>query len=410
MGVKMDKLKKIWCIILCATIVFLSLGDVTSVYAGQSNNASNPEEYEYYTEIGVTLGYFGYESNESIYCSQILDVATQEDTDETAMMVFDGDETIGMLTKQEIDGNIIYSFIYNNFEELDEIVDEGKEITLVNDDDQLLCVSDDNVKVLIDSNTDNEQEKLNEVFNKVKKQKVKGIKVKKEKLPKDVLFEADEKYEVDFIARQYNSNTSEINNIVTNKFYVNDRYHTAYYQINVPFVKNDKKVINDDGLCWAAVGASLSKYFKKTDYGAFDVYAKLKMRYFNEPDNEPVGIFKWETRMFSMLGLKIETIPNRKMSYNEVIECLSKGRPIDIGVTRYVNREIENAHAIILCGTFACLSDGRYYYVYMDPNVKGYVVNSIISATVTTDYGTTFYYTNGQVNYNNWDNSYIVYK
>ncbi len=409
MGVKMDKLKKIWCMILCATIVFLSLGDVTSVYAGQSNNASNPEEYEYYTEIGATLGYFGYESNESIYCSQILDVVTQENTEETAMMVFDGDETIGMLTKQEIDGNIIYSFIYNNFEELDEIVDEGKEITLVNNDEQLLCVADDNVEVLIDSNADNEQKKSNEVLEKVKKQKIKGNKVKKEKIPKDVSFEVDEKHEVDFGAKQFNGNTSEINNIVTNKLYVNDRYHTAYYQLNIPFVKNEKKVINDDGLCWAAAGASLSKYFKKTDYDAFEVYSKLKMRYFNEPENEPDGIFKWETRMFSMLGLRWETIA-RKMSYNEVIECLSKGRPIDIGVGRYVNGKSEYSHAIILCGTFACLTDDRYYYVYVDSNVKGYVVNSIIPSTKDTNYGTTFYYTAAGLKFNNWYNSYIVYK
>ncbi len=45
----MDKLKRVWCIILSATIVFLSLGDVTSVYA---DNTNDPEEYEYYTEIG----------------------------------------------------------------------------------------------------------------------------------------------------------------------------------------------------------------------------------------------------------------------------------------------------------------------------------------------------------------------
>ncbi len=88
MGVKMDRVKKVWCIVLCVTIVFLSLGDVTSVYAGQSNNANDSEEYEYYTEIGATLGYFGYESNESIYCSQILDVVTEDDIDETTMMVF----------------------------------------------------------------------------------------------------------------------------------------------------------------------------------------------------------------------------------------------------------------------------------------------------------------------------------
>ncbi len=83
---------------------------------------------------------------------------------------------------------------------------------------------------------------------------------------------------------------------------------------------------------------------------------------------------------------------------------------MDISVCRYVNGEITNAHEIILCGTFAYLVDGRYYYVYMDPNVKGYVVNSIIPVTKDTNSGTTFYYTNGKINYNNWYNSYIIYK
>ncbi len=201
------------------------------------------------------------------------------------MMVFEGDETIGMLTKQTIDGNTIYSFIYNNFEELDDVVEEGKEITLINDDNQLLCVADGDVEIIIENNSEM-LETSDKVLAKLEKQKNKGKKVKKEKLPKDISFEVDERHQFDNLATEYNSGTSQINDIITNKFYINDRYHTSYYQINVPF----------------------------------DVYSKLKLRYYNESDNEPIGIFKWQSRMYEMLGLVKETIWS-KMSYNDVVDC-----------------------------------------------------------------------------------------
>ncbi len=349
-----DMLKRVWCIILSVTIILLSVGDVTSVYANEINN---PEEYEYYTEIGATLGYFGYESNESIYCSQILDVLTEEYTDETAMMVFEGDETIGMLTKQVIEGNIMYSFIYSNFEELDEIVDDGKEITLVNDDDKLFCVTDDNVEVIIEKNTDSDLEMSIDVLNAITKQKINGNMVKKEKLPNNISFDVDEKYEVDDITEGYNNNTSQWGNISTNGCYTNDRYHAYYYKLNVPYVKNDE----------------------------------------------------WYPKMLSLLGIKYHFY-DRKLSYNEVVASLKQGRPIKIGIYRYENNIYKMGHAVVLCGTFACLIDGNYYYVYMDPNINGYVVNSVIESTRETSTGTTFYYKVGGCEFNNWCNSYSVYK
>ncbi len=405
----MEKLKKICCIILTALVILLSIAEATTtVYAGQYDYINDSEEYEYYNEIGATLGYFGYDSNESIYCSQILDVATEGKIEETAMMVFEGDETIGILTKQVIDDDILYSFVYSDFVELDEIVDEGKEIILINSEDKLVYVSDDNVEILIDSSIENHMETPNNIIEKFEKNQIKGVKVKKEKLPKEVSLEIDEKYDVNNIETQSNSDTSQKKNIVTNHFYVNDRYHSAYYQLNVPYVKNDNNGLegkDKKGLCWAATGASLSRYFKKTDFDTYDIFAKLKIRY----GGIPIGTTGWYSRMFDMLGLRYEE-KNRKLSYNEVIESLSKGRPIDMLLSRYENGEFVYGHSIILCGTFVYLGDSKYYYVYVDSNVKGYVVNSIIPSTKDTATGTTFYYTDGTDLYNNWYYSYMVFK
>lgn len=118
---------------------------------------------------------------------------------------------------------------------------------------------------------------------------------------------------------------------------------------------------------------------------------------------DPVGDNVWYKRMLNVLGLKYNFY-ERKLSYNEVLSSLKNGRPIKIGISNSTS-----AHATILCGTFLYLDDAKYYYVYRDSNNPGYIVNSIIESTRTTNYGTTFYF-NIMGNYNNRNNSYVVYK
>lgn len=114
--------------------------------------------------------------------------------------------------------------------------------------------------------------------------------------------------------------------------------------------------------------------------------------------------------MYGFLNLKYNYY-ERKLSYTEVVNNLKKNRPMQLRLSRYINGTNEGAHAIALCGTFLSLIDNHYYYVYRDPNVSGFVVNSIIESTRLTSSGTTFYYNNGVGNrYNNWYGTFVVYK
>ena len=389
-------IKRISAILFSIFILWIEMSQTSVVFASQNEEINNDfiNEESCYEEVGYILGYFGYESNEEIYCSQLLDIENEND-DSKAMLVFEDEDIIGLLSTSVIDDEVIYSFIYNDFEELNNTNFLEKEVAIANIDENIVFITDDNEEIIVYEENGNNNTKETDLiqYDKIETESIELV-----PLPQDVIKEIDIVASADdTIYEESNTDTSKYTDVTMDTSYANDRYHTAYYMINVPYVSNDK--VNDSGLCWAATGASLSNYFKRTNYTARNIYDNLNKKY----TGEPVGSNEWYKRMLSMLGLKYNFY-ERKLSYNEVYSSLKSGRPIKIGIS-----DGSVAHAIILCGTFIYLNDAKYYYVYRDPTFSGYIVNSIVESTRTTNSGTTFYFKVSGL-YNNWNNSYIVYK
>lgn len=384
--------------------IMLAIINISPVYAEQMSYeaAVSEENTGFYEEVGSMLGYFGYDESESIYCSQLLDVIT-EDKDEKAMLVFEEEEIVGLLLGTDINGETLYSFIYNDFEELSENVKEGNEIALVSNDEQLVCVSDDEIELLA-----GDKEELSDTIEEINNmEKVECEKIKKIPLPDNISFEVNEKQmpikEEGIAYEEINNNLNEYKNVVTDAKIAIDRYHTSYKLLNVPWLVNENSDYGK-GLCWTAAGAMISRYYGKGNYTAKSLYRKLKNSY----NKEPVGTKDWFNTMFAALNLRYN-VYDRKLSYDEVFTELKKNRPITVSLRRYINGKHMGAHSVVLCGSFCYLADAKYYYVYRDSNVNGYVVNSIISSTLQTKTGSTFYYV-GADDYNNWDMTHVVYK
>lgn len=94
--------------------------------------------------------------NEEIYCSQLLDIENEND-DSKAMLVFEDNDIIGLLSTSVIEDEVLYSFIYNDFEELNNTNILEKEVAVANIDETIVFITDDNEEIVIYEENNNDE-------------------------------------------------------------------------------------------------------------------------------------------------------------------------------------------------------------------------------------------------------------
>lgn len=285
-------IKRVICILSIGLIIFSNFLNTVYVFAEVDNmiEDNSQKKYEYYYRVGSILEYFGCEHDE-IYCSQLLEIVSDKEIDQTAFFIFNQDDVIGLMEITETESGEMCTFIYDDFDDLGENINNGENVVLVNTEEQLVCVVDDNMEVLIENTTTNKEIVLDNVTDLIDKQAIEQLEIEKEKLPNDVEYEISNVYLTEEVADEENNNTSEWNNIIIGSSYSKDRYHSAYYMLGLPYVPNDTSD-NNRGLCWAASGASIANYLKRSTYTARSIYNNLKKKY----NAEPVGTTDWEKK------------------------------------------------------------------------------------------------------------------
>lgn len=155
--------KQLSAIFLSIFILWIEMSHASVVFASQNAASQNEEisndfinEETCYEEVGHILGYFGYESNEEIYCSQLLDTENEND-DSKAMLVFEDNDIIGLLSTSVIEDEVLYSFIYNDFEELNNTNILEKEVAVANIDETIVFITDDNEEIVIYEENNNDE-------------------------------------------------------------------------------------------------------------------------------------------------------------------------------------------------------------------------------------------------------------
>ena len=164
--------------------------------------------------------------------------------------------------------------------------------------------------------------------------------------------------------------------------------------------------INNQGICWAATGASIINYKRggTVKCNARKVYYDLKKKY----NADPVGNIQWEKRTWEYYAISMKYVEH-KLSFTDVLYLMESHKPVFCSFLHNEENSAKNyAHAVALCGCYYRTDLQRYYYVYMDPNMpmngeNVYVVNHIFPSELNGNTGYKFYYNpgNGDI-YNNW--------
>lgn len=235
---------------------------------------------------------------------------------------------------------------------------------------------------------------------KLKKQKFSDI-------SKNVKLNSDE-YEIETASINDSEYTTDFSYIGTHKkkyeTIKNTKNTLMLYTTKLDLIANGE--INNQGICWAATGASIINYKRggTVKCNARKVYYDLKKKY----NADPVGNIQWEKRMWEYYAISMKYVEH-KLSFTDVLYLMESHKPVFCSFLHNEENSAKNyAHAVALCGCYYRTDLQRYYYVYMDPNMpmngeNVYVVNHIFPSELNGNTGYKFYYNpgNGDI-YNNW--------
>lgn len=235
-------------------------------------------------------------------------------------------------------------------------------------------------------------------------------KLKKRKfsdISKNVKLNSDE-YEIETASINDSEYTTDFSYIGTHKkkyeTIKNTKNTLMLYTTKLDLIANGE--INNQGICWAATGASIINYKRggTVKCNARKVYYDLKKKY----NADPVGNIQWEKRMWEYYVISMKYVEH-KLSFTDVLYLMESHKPVFCSFLHNEENSAKNyAHAVALCGCYYRTDLQRYYYVYMDPNMpmngeNVYVVNHIFPSELNGNTGYKFYYNpgNGDI-YNNW--------
>ena len=276
------------------------------------------EELENYLAIDNTITYG------TIKVSSPISVVNSEDEEARTYFVTNNDKYIGMLTVTVVNGQFYSSFMFDESEEIDNIIMNNIPFAMVKYDNALVFQTENNLTSISRSNSINTR-----------------------------VLQNNELSSITF-------NTLDI--VLMNK--KNARRDAGYFvSLQVPYVANASSP-KGNGLCWAASIAAVSNYKKNTSYTAMDIYNGLANEYLLVPYGTPI----WARRGYKYCGMSFSATAGMKMEvlYNK----LSNNNPVITSFFRETD-DGELGHSVV-CRYF---SGGDEYamYGFMDPNFSNTV-------------------------------------
>lgn len=240
---------------------------------------------------------------------------------------FDGTENIASLLVYSYDDQYCSSFYMSNYKAINQILDSGENIILGCSNDCLLMFTDDDVYILENPN--------------------------------------------DHTVYINSSNAVPINGMPLSQateLSVAPQGRLRYYNLSVPFVKNDSSPLSGTGLCWAACLASKINYEKGTSLTAIDIWNTCWDRASNEDTVDPEGTDLWVKTAASEYGISIQT-QSGQMNTNQITSRLRQKDPAIAVISGKNSSNKEVGHAILL-NSFD--EDADFYELsFMDPNEAG---------------------------------------
>lgn len=335
-------------VLVVLSMLLLSTGSALAEDTSEKNGF-----YAEFTErdnelINQSLNYLGYDSAGRVYRTAFMEVEGQ---DNVVSLLYDDEQLIGEYVKLETEDGTYESFIIDNCDTLYELFTEEKPMvngTIVNlPASEAIEIQD--VEIVETASTAAIQ-------------------------PGD--------YElIDHAPANYLVGTASQGEIVL-----------------ISNVSNDVSPDTGLGICWAAGGASVINYYKGSGISALYVYNYVKSKL----GATPYGTIADIKNMFGFFNIGYLS-RSGKLSYSELLACLSKGSPVYSMISRYDAGGNRFGHVVVLCGAFRISTS--YGYIFMDPNVNSKYVLNYMDYSVISNTSTTFSYNNGTRLYTKWENT-----
>lgn len=378
--------------IMFAILSVLLMANMKNVNAGQVQKNDKSVAIE---ELGGYLSGVDCQKNDKVEISQSFNVENSKNKS-SIFFVKVADEEIGAINVTEYEGKKLTSFLYSeNFfndigEERISVESNGNGLSLHSKKETKVVTGENAGKTIRKNNSDR----------KLKKRKFSDI-------SKNVKLNSDE-YEIETASINDSEYTTDFSYIGTHKkkyeTIKNTKNTLMLYTTKLDLIANGE--INNQGICWAATGASIINYKRggTVKCNARKVYYDLKKKY----NADPVGNIQREKRMWEYYAISMKYVEH-KLSFTDVLYLMESHKPVFCSFLHNEENSAKNyAHAVALCGCYYRTDLQRYYYVYMDPNMpmngeNVYVVNHIFPSELNGNTGYKFYYNpgNGDI-YNNW--------
>ncbi|MCM1307906.1 MAG: hypothetical protein NC223_04840 [Butyrivibrio sp.] len=364
----MKKMSKFAAIAVTSALLMQSFTGI--VYASETEAENVPEDTFFeeasdYEEINYSLNYLGYDSEDTIYCTDYIkaEASAESGMDTRVAVVYTDTEMIGEYVKTYC-----------------EAADETRTCFLVENNEEVFEVLTGNESGSIEVSTDGESVELSVDYDCAEQEELEAEE-----------FELRE-YQVEIntpkLPKYYPTYVSEIEMIIKNT------PGAEGYLVKVKNVPNES-LSNGIGLCWAACGASIVNYFMGTNYTAKTMYDRVE----SVISGTPAGTILNMKAMFDVCLLKYSGKAG-KLTYSNVSAQHKKGSPVMCclyGEDRQKNNAEEN-HVVVLCGSFKISTS--YGYVYMDPNeYSRLIINYMDYSQITSSSNDLYYYGGGSIFY-----------
>ena len=345
-------------------VTFMLLGQYFTgiVYASETDSANvsdnaSPEETSDYEEINYSLNYLGYDSEDTIYCTDYIEASGASGMDTKVAVLYTDTEMIGEYVKT-------YS----------EETDETRTCFLVENNEDVFEALTGGESGSIEISVDGESIELTVDYDETEQEDIEAEEFELREYQVDITTQFNHKY--------YPTTASDVEMMLK---------ITSGADGAIVKVKNVENYTLSNGaaLCWAACGASIVNFIMGTNYSAESMFNKVNAAI----SGTPTGTVANMKAMLDICLLKYSSKAG-KLTYNSVSAQHKKGSPIMCCMLGMDEKKREEyRHVVVLCGSFH-ISDS-YGYVYMDPNVHNKLVINYMNYSQIMSTSDELYYYGG---------------
>ena len=332
------------------------------VYASENDSADAAtgtvaEESSDYEEINYSLNYLGYDSEDTVYCTDYIEAFDVSGMDTKVAVLYTDTEMIGEYVKtySEETGETKTCFLVENNEEVLEALTGGENGSID------VSVDGESIELTVDYD-EGEQEEIGAEEFELREYQV------------DITTPINDAY--------YPTTASDV------EMMLRITSGAEGYLVKVKNVENDK-VYTGDYICWAACGASIVNFFTGMYYTARNIFDKVD----GVVSGAAKGTIANMKAMFDICNIKYSSRVG-KLTYNNVSAQHKKGSPVMCCMWGIIEKTREEfRHVVVLCGSFKI--SNSYGYVYMDPNVHTKLVINYMNYSQITSASDELYYYGG---------------